>query len=99
MPRGRRRYVAAYDIADAKRLRAVHRIMKEFGWAMQYSVFICDLDEIEITELKLRIGAVIHHSADRVALIDLGQPEDRGVSCFQFMGVHTRLPTSGPVVL
>lgn len=95
----RKRYLAAYDIRDPKRLRRVHSTMKAFGWPMQYSVFICDLDPMELVELRLAIAAAIDHTEDAVALIDLGSSGERGRACFSFVGVAPQLPTSGPVIL
>jgi CRISPR-associated protein Cas2 len=91
--------MVAYDIADPKRLRGVHKVMKQHGWAMQYSVFICDLDDIELFGLKTAIADIIHHTQDRVAIIDVGRPDERGRACFSFMGAPTPLPVAGPVVL
>lgn len=99
MGRGRKRYLLAYDIRDSKRLRQVHKIMKSFGWSMQYSVFICDLDAMELTDLRTELAATIHHAQDSVAIIHLGEPEERGRDCFSFMGVSAPLPASGPVVI
>lgn len=96
---GRRRYLVAYDIRDERRLRVVHKTVKAYGWAMQYSVFICDLDAIELLDLKRDLADVIHHTQDSIAFIDLGEPAERGRRCFAFMGVAPRLPTAGPVVL
>ena len=98
-PQSRRRYLVAYDIRDVKRLRQVHRTMKEFGWSMQYSVFVSDLDGIELIELKLRLADIIDHRVDSVALIDVGLPAERGKSCFQFLGERPELPTAGAVVI
>lgn len=98
-PQSRRRYLVAYDIADSKRLRRVHKTVKEFGWSMQYSVFISDLDRMELVELKLRLAEVIDHSVDSVAVIDLGLPSERGRVCFDFLGVAPSLPSSGAVVI
>lgn len=99
MSRGRRRYLVSYDVSDPKRLRRLHQTVKGFGWAMQYSVFICDLDQVELYDLRSQITAVMHHAEDRVAIIDLGDPRERGASCFEFLGRRPRLPTQGPVVL
>ena len=63
MGSGRKRYLLAYDIRDSKRLRQVHKIMKSFGWPMQYSVFICDLDAMELTALRTELAATIHPRA------------------------------------
>jgi len=96
---GRRRYLAAYDVHDPKRLRRVHKVMKAFGWPMQYSVFICDLDSMELVDLKLAATHELDHSADSVAIIDLGDPAERGRTCFTFLGAAPPLPTSGPIVI
>ena len=99
MARGRKRYLVTYDIRDDKRLRQVHKTMKAYGWAMQYSVFICDLDFMELVELRTDLGAIIHHTMDSIAIVDLGQPQERGTRCFSFMGKSNTLPTSGPVII
>jgi len=95
----RRRYLVAYDIRDDVRLRQVHKTVKGFGWPMQYSVFICDLDTVELLDLKRLLSETIHHVVDSVAFIDLGEPEERGRRCFSFMGASEALPSSGPVVI
>jgi CRISPR-associated protein Cas2 len=99
MSEGRRRYLVAYDIRDPRRLRQVHKTLKEFGWAMQYSVFVADLDRVELVELRLALSAIIDHRSDTIALIDVGLPAERGRHCFEFLGVPSVLPTSGPLVL
>lgn len=95
----RRRYLVAYDIREDRRLRAVHRALSGYGWSMQYSVFVCDLDVIELCDMKTEVGGIIDHSADSIAVVDLGAPEERGRRCFDFMGAAPRLPTRGPVIL
>ena len=95
----RKRYLVAYDIREDKRLRRVHKTMKGFGWRMQYSVFICDLDPMELTALQTDLGEIIHHTLDSIAIVDLGAPNERGSECFQFMGIATRLPATGPVII
>jgi len=99
MAAGRTRYLVSYDISDAKRLRQIHKTVKDFGWPMQYSVFICDLDAVEILLLKRDVAEIIHHWEDSVAFVNLGPPAHRGRECFDFMGVRTALPTSGPTVI
>ena len=95
----RRRYLVAYDIRDDKRLRLVYKTMKGYGWRMQYSVFICDLDQMELLSLKTDLGAIIHHAVDSIAMVDLGSPHERGRDCFQFMGAANALPDAGPVII
>ena len=99
MAAGRTRYLVSYDISDAKRLRQVHKTVKNFGWPMQFSVFICDLDAVEMLILKQEVGSIIHHEKDSVAFVNLGPPANRGRECFDFMGLRTALPTSGPTIV
>ncbi len=66
---------------------------------MQYSVFICDLDQMELIALRTDLASCIHHSQDSIAIIHLGDPAERGRDCFMFMGVSSPLPTSGSVVI
>jgi CRISPR-associated protein Cas2 len=88
-----------YDIRQEKRLRQVHKTMKAFGWPLQYSVFVCDLDFVELIELRTGLGEIIHHGEDSIAIIDLGPPQQRGKDCFSFMGISNPLPTEGPVII
>ena len=96
---GRRRYLVSYDISDPKRLRRVHKAMKAYGWPMHYSVFISDLDSIELIDLKMELGEAIHHGEDTIAFIDLGLPTERGRNCFDFLGIAPPLPQSGSVIV
>jgi CRISPR-associated protein Cas2 len=48
----RTRYLLTYDIREPRRLRRVHQVAKDFGDPLQYSVFVCDLTEIELLDLK-----------------------------------------------
>lgn len=93
----RRRYLLAYDISDEVRLRRVHAVAKTFGYPLQYSVFLCDLNPSELVRLKWAMGDVIKHTIDRVVIIDLGNVDlDR----FQFMGVRPDLQLpSGPTIV
>jgi CRISPR-associated protein Cas2 len=95
----RRRYIVAYDIRNDKRLRAVHKAMKQFGYPLQYSVFVCDLSGSEKIGLKEALGNLIRYSEDSIAVVDLGGAEERGVECFEFMGVFHPLPRTEPKVI
>jgi len=93
----RRRYLVAYDIRDPVRLRLVHRIVKDHGETLQYSVFLCDLAPQELTGLKWRLGQAMAHEVDSILVLDLGDPGD--LSAFTFLGERSDLPTSGPTIL
>lgn len=82
----RRRYLVCYDISDPVRLRRVHKKMKGFGEALQYSVFCCELTAREKVEMDRELGEIIHHKEDRILVVDLGSAERDEKAVFQFMG-------------
>ena len=43
----RNRFIVAYDVGDARRLRRTFKKMNGFGDPLQYSVFACDLSRKE----------------------------------------------------
>lgn len=73
--------------------------MKSFGYRLQYSVFLCDLDVTEKVALRRELGAVINHRRDRVAIVDLGDSTTQGMDCFEFMGERAPLPHQGPTIV
>ncbi len=75
-----------YDIREARRLRRVHRVASEFGYALQYSVFVCDLTDVARAELRVALHAVLKHDVDSVALFDLGPATGRGLRCVEHLG-------------
>jgi CRISPR-associated protein Cas2 len=99
MSGGRHRYLVAYDIREPRRLRQVHSAMKGFGYPLQYSVFVCDLDASEKLLLRQTVGDLINQRQDSVVVIDLGDPHRRGIECFEFMGVASPLPTTGAQIV
>lgn len=72
---GQRVYLVTYDIADAKRLRQVHKLMRGYGEWLQYSIFQCRLDARDRAELVADLETLISHNQDHVLLFDLGQPQ------------------------
>jgi len=82
----RTRFLLVYDIREARRLRRVHRVASEFGYALQYSVFVCDLTDVARAELRVALHAVLKHDVDSVALFDLGPATGRGLRCVEHLG-------------
>jgi len=82
----RTRFLLVYDIREARRLRRVHRVASEFGYALQYSVFVCDLTDVERAQLRGALHAVLKHDVDSVALFDLGPAMGRGLRCVEHIG-------------
>lgn len=69
---GRRHLLVCYDVRDARRLRRVHRVVRDFGEPLQYSVFVCRLDATTQAELERRVLEVIDTRVDSVVLVDCG---------------------------
>ena len=88
----RRRLLVTYDIRDQRRLRAVHRTMKSYGDPLQYSVFICDLSDIERIRMTDALSAQMNLAADSVAIINLGNTD---LSRFEFLGTRLLDPPAG----
>jgi len=72
-----RAYLLSYDIADAKRLREMHKLAKAFGRPLQYSVFSCVLRREDRVRLAARIERLIDAKIDRVVILDIGTVADR----------------------
>ncbi len=68
----RRRYVITYDIPADTRRTKVHKTLTDFGDWIQYSVFLCDLNDRERVQLRARLEPVIHRDEDQILTIDLG---------------------------
>lgn len=95
----RRRWLVAYDIRDAPRLRRVYDVVRSHGTRLQYSVFLCDLSLSERTILKSELREVINHQHDSVVFIDLGVPSRPGSANIEYMGTPIVLPDGGPTIV
>lgn len=82
----RHRWLIAYDVSDAKRLRRMHRLLDGYGDGVQYSVFICDLTDVELQLLREQILRVMHQQEDRVMFVDLGPMAGRAQHAVVFVG-------------
>jgi len=67
-------------------------VAKDFGYALQYSVFVCDLTAEELVRLRARLTEELHLEEDSVGLFDLGPPRGRGIECIEFLGVRRAIP-------
>jgi len=67
----RRAYLAAYDIADSKRLRRVAKCLSQVGIRMQYSLFYLPLSVAERVGLLRELADLIDPNEDDVRLYPL----------------------------
>ena len=82
----RNRYIVAYDVSNAKRLRRTFRKMNGFGEPLQYSVFACDLSRKERVLLEEALTEIINMKEDRVLIIDTGPSDGRGEGALRTLG-------------
>ena len=68
-------YIVSYDISDPKRLRRVHATCRDFGDALQLSVFSCQLTTKDLAVLESRLHDAIDHRQDQVLVIKLGRAD------------------------
>jgi len=65
-------YLLCYDVRDERRLRRTIAVAEAWGERIQYSVFVCDLTDVERARLEGALRDVIDVTVDRALLIDLG---------------------------
>lgn len=82
----RKIYLVTYDICDDKRLRKVFKTMRNWGDHLQYSVFECQLSEMDLQTLKAELKTIIHHLQDQVLFVDLGPAAGRGDRVIEAIG-------------
>jgi len=93
----RRRYLIAYDIREPARLRRVCSIMNDFGVRLQYSVFLCDLSDMELALWRSKIHTAVALRQDSVIQIDLGPLG--ATTKIVTIGAPRQLPPTGPIIL
>ncbi len=94
----RNRFIVAYDVSNAKRLRQTFKKMNGFGEPVQYSVFSCDLSRKERVLLEEALTEIINLKEDRVLIIDTGPVEGRGAVTLSTLGKQMK-PTPREVTV
>jgi CRISPR-associated protein Cas2 len=65
-------YIVTYDIADARRWRAVFKLLHGYGEWLQLSVFQCRLTRSRHIELTQRLTAELNAAEDHAMIVDVG---------------------------
>lgn len=78
--------MVCYDICDDKRLRKVFAEMRKWGDHLQYSIFECQLREMDVARLRAALSKIIHHKDDQVLFVNLGPSEGRGERVITALG-------------
>ncbi|NMB13573.1 MAG: CRISPR-associated endonuclease Cas2 [Firmicutes bacterium] len=59
-------FVVAYDIEDDKRRTKIHKLLKNYGQWMQFSLFECNLTQEEFIKLEYRLEKLIDPERDSI---------------------------------
>ena len=82
----RNRYLVAYAVSEARRLRRTYNKMNGFGDPLQYSVFACDLSPKERIIMDEALTEIINLQEKRILIINPGPAEGRGATAIQSLG-------------
>jgi len=53
---------------------------------MQFSVFQCDLPDVDLVRMRAALSDIIQHAEDQVLIIDLGPTEGRPIKSIESLG-------------
>jgi CRISPR-associated protein Cas2 len=73
------KYLIFYDIADSRRLRCVHRTIRDWGMPIQLSVFEAELNPAQLERLIEQLTELIEASEDKVMFYRLS-PSQKPIS-------------------
>jgi len=91
----RNTFLVCYDIRDPKRLRKVYKTMRDFGDHLQYSIFECQFNPVDLARCRHELGEIINHHDDQVLFVDLGPTAGRGERVIAALG-QAYSPVSAP---
>lgn len=95
----RRCYLVCYDIRDPKRLRRVHKVLKGYGEAWQFSVFFCVLKDIDLVRLQSDLEEQMNLKEDQTMIVDLGPDEEEAKKATIVIGHALPEQDTGIVVI
>jgi CRISPR-associated protein Cas2 len=95
----RRCYLVCYDIRDPRRLRRVHKGLKGYGEAWQFSVFFCVLRDIDRVRLQTNLEEQMNQKEDQAMILDLGPNEKDAREAATVIGQPLPEQDSGIVVV
>ena len=95
----RRCDLVCYDIRVPKRLRRVHKVLKGYGEAWQFSVFFCVLKDIDRVRLQTDLEEQMNQKEDQAMILDLGPNEKEAREAATVIGQPLPEQDSGIVVV
>ena len=68
------------------------------GDHVQFSVFLCELNDVELARLKGRLSQAINHRQDQAIILDLGPAESAVASVLESLGKAYEPPARVKVI-
>jgi CRISPR-associated protein Cas2 len=94
----RKRYLIAYDVSDDKRRTTIFKTLMANGDHVQFSVFLCQLNDVELACLKGDLGQMLNTRLDQIIVLDLGPADSDLATKLDCMGKAYTPPTRVLVV-
>lgn len=94
----RNRYFVCYDVSDPQRLAQTYKKMNGYGEPVQYSVFVCDLNNKEIIIMKDDLEEFLNMAEDRVLIVNTG-PADKSSDRISTLGMSLDLRREASIVI
>lgn len=95
----RKRYLVCYDVRDPGRLRRTHQKMLGFGDPLQYSVFVCDLSDVELLKMEKALKKVVNLKDDSVIIADVGPVDGAARGKIRFLSGGHYEKASKPTIV
>ncbi|OQK17981.1 hypothetical protein AU255_09025 [Methyloprofundus sedimenti] len=71
------KYLVCYDICDVSRLRRVHRLIRDWGIPIQFSIFELELSACQLDHLMAELKGIINLDEDKVMFYRLSPQQER----------------------
>ena len=94
----RNRYLVCYDVSDPQRLIQTYKKMNGYGEPVQYSVFVCDLNDKELVILREDLEGLLNLAEDRVLIVDVG-PVDTSSGRISTIGASLNVKREAAIVI
>ena len=72
--------------------------MNGYGEAVQYSVFVCDLNDKEVIIMRQDLESILNLAEDRILMINTGQV-DKSNECITVMGMSLDTRKEASIVI
>lgn len=94
----RRHFLVSYDISDDKRRTKVFQTLQANGDHAQFSVFLCQLNPVELARLRATVAPLINAAEDQIMIVELGKVYADEPIRLETLGLPYSPPTRAMIV-